>query len=245
MIVVAQLASPLASPPLYDGVVPQEPYRYLVPRTDQAGEPSSYHGSVLVSGASSPPFVAATTETPPQAQLIAGSGAFVLPSGVTSLTVSIEPVSDAPSAASGAITGNVYRVSVSDQAGTELAIDPATEPTISLRAPNGVVTAAISQLVGGTWHDLPTGQGGQPGVFLADVTDLGDFTTIEQEQTQGGPGSITVILGAATVLITAAVLGGVLLWRRSRPTKVTESARLVPSRPAKRRRHPRGRGGSR
>jgi hypothetical protein len=245
VIAVAQYASPLGSPPLYDGVVPQEPYRYLVPRSNQGGPPSSYHGSVPVTGATSPPFVAATTESPPQAQLIAASGAFVLPLGVTSLTVSIEPVADAPSPASGAITGNVYRVSVADQAGTELSIDPATMPTVSLRAPNGVVVAAISQLVGGAWHDLPTGQGGEPGIFLADVTDLGDFTTIEQAQSQGGPESITVVLGAATAIITAAVLGGVLLWRRSRPTKVLEPAPPVPRRPSKRRRGARRRGGSR
>ena len=245
VIAVAQIASPLDSPPLYDGVVPQEPYRYLVPRTNQAGQPSSYHGSVPITAASSPPFVAATTESPPQAQLIAGAGAFVLPTGVTSLTVSIEPVADAPSAASGAISGNVYRVSVADQAGAELSIDPATMPTVSLRAPNGVVVAAISQLVGGAWHDLPTGQGGQPGVFLADVTDLGDFTTIEQDQGPGGLDSTILILGVLTTLLSAVAIGVVLLWSRSRRAQSVVPATPGRPRPSKRRRGHRRRGGSR
>ena len=245
VIAIAQFASPLGSPPLYDGVVAQEPYRYLVPKTNQSGPPTSYHGSVPVTGATSPAFVAATTESPPQAQLIAPSGAFVLPTGVTSLTVSIEPVPPATSPPSGAITGNVYRVSVADQAGAELSIDPATPPTVSLRAPNGVSSATISQSVGGAWHDLPTGQGGQPGIFLANVTELGDFTTIAQDQGQGGVDSTIVILGAATTLLSAVAIGGVLLWSRSRRSHPVVPATPARPRPSKRRRGNRRRGGSR
>ena len=197
-----------------------------------------------VTGASSPPFVAATTESPPQAQLIAPAGAFTLPTGVTSLTISIEPVSPSTSLPSEANTGNVYRVSVADQAGAELSIDPATMPTMSLRAPNGVASATISELVGGTWDDQPTGQGGQPGIFLANVTELGDFTAIAQDQGPGGLDSTILILGAATTVLSAVAIGGVLLWSRSRRSHPVVPATPVRPRQSKRRRN-RPRGGSR
>jgi len=245
VIGAAQIASPLGSPPLYDGVVPQEPYRYLVPGTNQAGTPTSYHGSVPVTGSTSPPFVAATTENPPQAQLIAPAGAFVLPPGVTSLFVSIAPVPAATSPPSGVIAGNVYRVSVVDQAGAGLSIDPATMPTISLRTPTGVSSATVSQSIGGVWHGLPTGQGGQPGTFLANVTELGDFTVIAQDQGPGGLDSTILILGAATTLLFAVAIGVVLLWSRSRRRNPVVPATPVRPRPSKRRRRNRRRGGSR
>ncbi len=83
LIALAQLAAPFGSPPLYDGVVVQEPYRYLSPGPGQLGSPTSYRSTLPVTGIASPVFVAATTESPPQAQLIAESGAFVLPPGAT------------------------------------------------------------------------------------------------------------------------------------------------------------------
>jgi hypothetical protein len=93
VIVVAQVAAPLGSPPLYDGAVVQEPYRYLTPIQGPGGSPTSFHASPAVRDATSPQFVAATTESPPQAKLIAKPGAFVLPAGTT--TVSIDPVAAA------------------------------------------------------------------------------------------------------------------------------------------------------
>ncbi len=245
VIAAAQVASPLGSPPLYDGVVPQEPYRYLVPGPNQTASPTSYHGSMPLAGTTSPAFVAATNESPPQAQLIAGFGAFVLPAGVTSLTVSIEPVAPGTNPPGGAATGNVYHVSVTDQSGAALSIDPATMPTISLRAPDGVSSASISQSIGGTWHDLPTGQGGQPGIFLASAGTLGDFTLIAQEQGALGLDSTILLLGGAATVLSAALLGGALLFRRSRTRGAVAPTPSVPRIASKRRRGKRRRGGGR
>src|SRR6202008_1664103 len=90
--VISQFTAPFRSLPLYDGVIVQEPYRYLAPSSGQAGSPTSYAGTQPIHGATSPAFVAATTESPPQAQLIAPAGAFVVPAGVTALSISIQPV---------------------------------------------------------------------------------------------------------------------------------------------------------
>lgn len=245
LIAVAQLAAPLGSPPLYDGVVVEDPYRYLTPGSGQANSPTSYHASLPVTGTTSPEFVAATTESPPQAQLIAQSGAFVLPAGVTSMTVTIEPVAATATASSGQVAGNGYRISVADQSGAELSVGETALPTVILRAPDRVSSGTISRLIGGTWQQLTTVQGGQPGIFLTNVTELGEFAVIAQDQGPGGLDSIILVLGALTTLLSAVVLGAVVLWRRSRPRRVPEPAPSRRPRPPKQRRGGRRRGGQR
>jgi hypothetical protein len=235
LMITAQLAAPLGSPPLYDGVIVQEPYRYLLPGQNQIGSPTSYQGSVPVTGTTSPEFVAATTESPPQAQLIAQSGSFVLPAGVTSLEASVEPVAAPIVLPNGTVVGNVYRISVADQSGAGLTIGHANIPTLSMRAPTGVSVATIAQFVGGAWREVPTESAGQPGIFLANVTELGDFALIEQGGSPGGLDSSILVIGVVITVLSAVVLAAIVLWRRSRETKVP----AVPpplSRPSKRRR---------
>ena len=109
--------------PLYDGVAVQEPYRFLHPTGEQPGSPASFASSLEpVAGGDSPQVIAPTTESPPQAQLVALPGAFTMPPGVTRLSISVAPVEPPAVAAGGQIAGNVYRFSVVDQAGTPLAI---------------------------------------------------------------------------------------------------------------------------
>ena len=211
MVVIAQVVAPLGSPPLYDGVVVQEPYRYLAPAAGQAGSPTSYHGTVPVTGAISPPFVGATDESPPQAQLIAEAGAFVLPAGTTSLAVSIEPVAPPVGSSGGSIVGNVYRVSVAAPSGTALAIDPASPPTLTLRAPEGAPTVTVERFADGHWQALTTVAGGQPGIVLANVTALGDYALIAPSQDPIG-----IIVSGLSIAITFLVVVGVFLFLRDR-----------------------------
>ena len=237
MIVVAQLGAPLGSPPLYDGVVVQEPYRYLAPGPGQPGSPTSFRSSPAIEGSASPAIVAATTESPPQAQLVALSGAIALPPGATSLSVSIEPVA-APAPPSGAtIVGNVYRIEVADQSGAVLPISPGALPTLIMRAPDGVPTAAIWRHAGATWQELTTEPAGQPGMFITNVTQLGDFALIGAPDV--GPGGVDprfIILGAIPAILTVAVLGVILLWRRRRQRAAPRPAGRSSPGPSMRRR---------
>src|SRR4051794_28418050 len=109
----AQLAVPVGVP-LYDGVIVEEPYRYVAPGPGEEGNPSSFSLEPGVENGASRAFVAATTENPPQAQLIALPKAFVLPPGATTVRVSIEPRAATPAPAAGSIVGNVYRVVVTN-----------------------------------------------------------------------------------------------------------------------------------
>ncbi|HTG41391.1 MAG TPA: hypothetical protein VK697_07230, partial [Methylomirabilota bacterium] len=178
VIVVSQLAAPLGSPPLYDGVVVQDPYRYVVPGPGQEGSPTSFLTPLPVDGTTSPRFIAATSESPPQAELIAPPGAFVTGAGVTTLAVSIDPIEAPAPPSTGTIAGNVYRFAVADQTGVDLAVTQGTVPTLILRAPDGVVDATIARNSGGAWQELPTQPAGQPGIFLTNVSELGDFALI-------------------------------------------------------------------
>lgn len=246
VMAIAQLAAPLGSPPLYDGVVVQEPYRYLAPGPGQADSPASFTSPVPVDGTTSPQFVGATTENPPQAQLIAPPGAFVLPAGVAALNVSIEPVPAPAPPSDGPIAGNVYRFAVADQTGAGLAIDQAKLPTLILRGPDGIFSATIARFSGGGWQELPTQSSGQPGIFYTNVSALGDFALIASP----APGPFgfdpgLVVAAVVAAVLSALVLGFLISRRRRQPTAVRVTPPQRRPRPSKRRSVERRRGGPR
>jgi hypothetical protein len=235
----AQLLVPGGGPPLYDGVVVQEPYRYLSPQPGQEGDPTSYRETLPVEGGKNPAIAASTQEVPPQAQLIAAPGALELPAGATIVTVAIEPVAPAVPAD---VQGNVYRVQVTDQAGDVIAPAAGAVPKIVLRAPSDLQQARIARLSGTTWQDLPTQHGGQPGIYVANPTAFGDFGVL------GAPSSLPqeagidprlLAIGAGIVLGSAALVAVVFLRSRRSVAPVVVSPRR--SRVAsKRRRRKRG-----
>ncbi len=246
LVVVAQLMAPLGSPPLYDGVVVGEPYRYLAPGPGQVGSPTSFSSQLQVAGTTSPQIVAATTESPPQAQLIAAPGAFVIPTGVDSLDVSVQPVAAQATPSDGPIAGNVYRFAVSDSTGTPLRINAETWPTVVLRAPDGVIAATIGYYVGPGWQELPTEPSGQPGIYLTNATALGDFALIAAPN----PGLLgldprLVAAGVVLAVLSALAIGYLQASDRRRPITSGGASPQGPPRSPKRRRARRRRGGQR
>lgn len=212
-IAAVQWAAPVGAPPLYDGVVVLDTYRYLAPAPGQAGSPTSYSGSQPVVNGTSPAIAAATAENPPQAQLIAGPAALVVAPGTTALTISIQPVAPATPLPGDPIAGNAYRFIVSDQAGAATPIGPGLRVTIALRAPDRVADARMARYTGTGWQALPTGAGGQGGIFLANVDALGDFALLATP----GPGLDPRLVAGAVLAAGASVL---LLWVVvARPTR--------------------------
>lgn len=233
--------------PLYDGVAVQEPYRYLHPTGDQPGTPSSFSSSPAVAGGTSPQVVAATTEVPPQAQLVVLPDGLVLTPGATALRVSIAPVDPPAGPAAGQIAGNVYRFSVTDQSGTPLAIKPC-EGCISLvmRAPEDIVgEARLQRHAEGIWSDVETVHAGIVGMYSTNPTVLGDYAIV----TGTGPGSVpgadpidarllvlAVAVGGVVVILGVAAVAGLIARRRraaAAPAPVAPSpehrSRAVPS----------------
>lgn len=242
LALLAQLAAPVAVP-LYDGVVVQDPYRFLTPASGQAGSPTSYTSEPGVDTGGSRAFVAATTENPPQAQLIALGGVFTIPSGVTTLKVSIEPVAPQSAPAAGSIAGNVYRLAVTDGSGAALAIAAGSQVTLTLRAPDGVTDASIGRLTATGWELLPTDHGGGFALFSTNPTELGDFALMAGAGSGGLPIVPLALLGIALAAIVAGVVA-VLVMRGRRARRAREAADAaaararIPSRRASRQRPP-------
>ncbi len=217
--VAAQMLGPIAGPPLYDGVVVQEPYRFLSPSPGQAGSPTSAQATPAVTGGGSPAVVAATGESPPQAQLIGGAGAFVVGDAATAIDLSIEPV-PAPAASSGRpLVGNVYRVAFADQAGTPLEVAPNNPLTLTLRMPDGVSSATIAHFANGAWTELPTQSAGQAGILLTSITEPGDYALLGSGGGLFGLDPALLIVVGMAVVLSVLVLAVVAPRRgRSRPS---------------------------
>lgn len=239
LALAVQVAAPV-SVPLYDGVVVQEPYRFLHPTSDQAGDPTTYADTKPVTEAASPAFAAATTESPPQAQLIAQADAFALTSGVTSLNVWITPI-DAPAPpAGGTIAGNVYRFSVTDQAGHPAA-PKACEGcrSLLLRAPDGVLEAEIMRFVDGAWVDVETVHAGMVGLYQTNANVLGVFAVIAGGSSQPVAGlDLLVILGGGALLVWVLVVA-FIVWRRTRPAPIPGTTAATRARIPSKRKAPR------
>jgi hypothetical protein len=213
---LAQAAAPVGVP-LYDGVVPQEPYRYLDPAAGQAGDPTAYMADVPVSDGSSPHITAATSENPPQAQLIALEGTFELAAGTTSIAVEISAVPTPAAQPPGPILGNVYEVSVTDAAdGAALGVGSDLRPTLALRAPSHVPGAAIMRFDGTAWQQLDTVRDSTLAIFTAEPNALGQFAVVDLG---GGTDVATwlVPLILAAVVAAAIALFAVRSYRRRRP----------------------------
>jgi hypothetical protein len=238
LALAVQVAAPVGVP-LYDGVVVQEPYRFLNPTGDQAGSPGSFTESTAIEGVV-PDIVAATTESPPQAQLIALEDAFELTAGATGLQVSITPIEPPAPPEGGIIAGNVYRFSVTDQAGNPLPAKPCQGcRSLLLRAPDGTGMATIKQWSNGGWIDVPTDHAGTTGLYQTNVTTLGDYAVIETPEPQPGPDPILVMGGTLVLLLLGA--GAFLLLKvrqapaapasDTRPTRIPSKRKKPPRRP--------------
>src|ERR1700674_2836194 len=87
----AQVVAPVVVP-LFDGVVVNEPYRYVTPPPGEAGSPTSASSGLAIAQGVSPAFAVYTSETPPQAELVARSGELAVRPQSTSVTVTIDPM---------------------------------------------------------------------------------------------------------------------------------------------------------
>jgi hypothetical protein len=165
--------------PLFDGVVVSDPYRFLSPPPGGDGSPTSAADTIPVTGSSSPAFAAYTSETPPQAELLAHGGELAIRATTTAVKVTIDPVAPPANATGGTVAGNVYRIRLTDQSGAALALVPGQTITLAMRGPTGIAAdAVIARLVDGAWQGLQTSPSGLQDLFLANATAFGDFAML-------------------------------------------------------------------
>lgn len=252
LALAVQVAAPVVVP-LYDGVVNPEPYRYLHPTGDQAGNPTQASVNELVLEGVSPVLVAATMEIPPQAQLIAQRDAFVLTPGATSIRATVTPIDSPAQPTTGPILGNVYRISVTDQAGTELRIRQCDGcVSIAMRAPDGGPPASVMRFDDGAWVAVTTRHGGAVSLYQTNPLDTGIYAVVATGEFAGGIDVVLLLAGGGIALILLAFVG--LLYLRARPESVP-AARIpregtapptsrIPSKRRGSKRPPSGRSGS-
>jgi hypothetical protein len=172
----------VGQPPIYDGVIVEDPYRYLQPASGQPGNPTSGSESVPLDAGVSPALLAATQENPPQAELVVDRGSVALAPGTTAVKVSIEPIPPAEPAGATPdatrLSGNVYQFAITNQDGIGMKLQPGTTATVVLRAPNGVTNGVIARYVDNRWSPLKTDSGGLPDLYSTNTTDLGIFAVL-------------------------------------------------------------------
>ncbi len=112
-----------------------QPYVWLVPPAGAAGGAKGAKGSVGVEGGANRLVAVATPEQDPQAQILATSGALVLPAGLDlgRFLDRARPARTLP--ADGHIDGNVYRIKITNQAGTPLTALASALVTVVMRRP--------------------------------------------------------------------------------------------------------------
>jgi hypothetical protein len=188
-VALVQVMAPAFTPPLYDGVMPIDAYRWLSPPPGRHGGAEGASSDVPVTENASPLVAIATPEQPPQAQIFAAPGSFGMPPGTTSLHVAIQPIPPVGTPADGQIVGNVYRITVETQDGTPLTAPASARVSVVMRAPEEVFEATLERYQAGSWQPLKTSPAGLGGMFLAIVTEFGDFALVEA----GPPGSFATV----------------------------------------------------
>jgi hypothetical protein len=255
-IALLQSMAPVAAPPLYDGVVVAEPYRWLTPPAGAEGNPNSASKTLDVTGSTSPLLAVGTGETPPQASVIGVDGALVMPPGTTVIKASITPVQPPAQPADGQIAGNVYRIDVSDQSGTRISPGAGAMVTVVLRGPDGTTNATIERFTGTGWQRLKTDESGFANTWLAIVTDFGDFAlltsaapssrgtgleTVPAASARTGAGGAAAgdttvpIIVVGLVLVVAGIAAVAVARRRSRRQPSRDSPGRTRGRPRGRR----------
>ncbi len=179
------------APALHDGVIPIDPYRWLSPPPGAAGDRQGTKVTIPVTDPSSSPIlVIATPEEPPQAQLFVPPGGLVLPKGTRTLRTAITPVAPKAQPADGTIAGNVYRFSLTNQAGQAVSASASALASLVLRGPEGLEVATIERYAGGRWQHLKTSHAGFAATFVSPVTSFGDFALVVTGAAPSSAGSV-------------------------------------------------------
>jgi hypothetical protein len=197
-----------AAPPLYDGVIVNEPYRWLEPPPGQLGGAQGFSSTERLEAGGSPLIAIQTPEQPPQASVFAPPGALTLPPGTTSLKSSITPIPAEGTPAAGHIAGNVYRIAITNQ--NDLAVTAPADAFVSvvLRGPEGTTDATIERFVNGSWKPLTTDHAGYTSGFLSIVTEFGDVTLVTAGSSETPSAAPTSLSTETTAITTTSATTG-------------------------------------
>jgi hypothetical protein len=210
------------TPPVYDSIqLPAEPYNWVSPppnlksgnQPPQSGESTLPINNGQVAGGS-------VQTGDGQVLVYFAPGALTAPAGAQSVRCTIVPLTNPPSAPSGAeIRGNVYRIECVAEPGASK-VSVAGTIRMTLRLPPGT-TNNIQYFDGRSWHVLPTtfASGGGP-YGGTGVTGFGDYSATARADILTILGQYAEFFGILALVIVFGIIAAVQELRRRRRQRV-------------------------
>lgn len=207
--------------PLYDGIgFPDEPYRYVsAPAGVKHGPPArSAEGTARSSGGTNVEELSVqTAEQGPQLLLSLPRSSVKAPAAARTVTLRAQPLAPDRQPSDGAVDGNVYRVSVTSDAGPVTFGPDVGQSFLFLRAASMRPAPPVMEWrprPTAAWSRLQTGRGGAD-VALSAFRGAGDYALVHLRGARpvGGGGQHTLLLGLLVVLVAVIVAALVVIRR--------------------------------
>jgi len=211
-----------ATRPLYDGLAPPVPYRWVNPPKEFAAgnqKPESGSAEIPLGADGSEPGQAQTGEG--QARLVLPAGVFPTSPGQTAVRIDItplDPATVAPPPGGLAFQGNAYRFAAAYRP-SGAAAAPVREANVLIRYP--AAATALVRFAGSTWKEVPANDIPAGLQLLANSRELGIFVAVGPSL-HGQFRTLLLVALSGGAAILALALG---LYLRSRAARQRTSSR--------------------
>lgn len=214
LLVAGALFSPSAVP-LYDGVgFPDEPYRYVPPRSSNDVVASAARVELrVVDGVNAGGLLANSSELGPQVSVYAPPKAFQVAGApkTSEIRLRADPIAVAQPTPPGELESNVYALSLRSPAGPVSLRSDAQQPGITLRAISVKPPLPVMHYrakAGEPWRALPTRRVGRDN-FNATAPGVGEFVLTRlgsaKKESNSNRG-LLLLVGAVVVLMVGVVV---------------------------------------
>jgi hypothetical protein len=224
-LIAVWLVAP-ASTPVYDGIRPDEPYRYVdpPPGAKQTPPPTNAVATLRADGGRSlDAGYANSGESGPQISLYIPALALAAPTTARTIKVEAVPLArSAPEPTDGRIVTNVYRISAGTTAGPAMLDSYGHDrPSLQMRAPTGRQPGPVFEHRTRTgWARVDTIRVGVD-IYQGSLTSLGDWALVQLTASppSSGPGiNWALLAGGVALLLVAGLVVAVRLRRSSSET---------------------------
>jgi hypothetical protein len=212
------------SPPLYDGLQgPAGPYKYVNPPPGLGVKHSNPTSGKTVERLSHGRFtetLVTTKEHVPQALLELGDGAVIVPSGVTTVTLTVRPVTPPHPIDGGVLDGNVYLFRAEGNNGQSLSLNPKVGGLLELRKTGQELSAHMSTYRNGSWVAVSTLSFVRADYLATDAKSFGYYALIAPRHESAFLVRYLPLLIAALVILVLVITAFVAI-------RLTRSSRLA------------------
>ncbi len=218
------------SPPLYDGLANcSGPYKYLNPPAGlgpQHRNPTSGSTVEHVKNGKFTESVVQTKQAParaPQALIQLGDGAVNLPSGITTVRLTVRPVPPPAPISNGVLDGNVYLFRAIGNDGSSLTLDPKIGGLLQLKKTGQELSARMELYRGGKWVPQSTLSFVNACYLATDARSFGYYALIAPSHESAFLTRYLPLLIAA-IIILVLVITALVAIRLSRRVPTVEEA---------------------